>query len=911
MSPATAPLGEYQRKRNFSVTKEPAGSAGTKRSRALPVFVIQKHDASRLHFDLRLEVDGVMKSWAVPKGPSLDPSVKRLAMQVEDHPMEYNSFEGIIPKGEYGGGTVMIWDQGHYETGENSVHAMRKGLADGKIEFTLHGEKVRGAFALVRLATRRKGSGADGKEWLLIKQRDAFTSTKALSNDGDRSAASDRTMAQIAKSNDVWHSNRAQNGNVVKAAATAAAPRHDDAVQAATLTAALTPMLATSVDTLPAGEEWAFEPKYDGIRILAFVVDDEVRLVTGNGLDKGSQFPEIPAALRAFARRQRKALVLDGEIVGLGTGGMPGRFQSLQGRMHARDTRRIEASRQDAPAVMMLFDVLMAGPRVLIKQLWSTRRALLERLCARLDADAEHAGLLRLGDVAVGSSDALLKRAVRDRWEGLMAKRVHSPYAVGRRSREWIKYKLEHEQEFVVGGWTDPRNARAHFGALLLGYWQDGALQYAGRVGAGFAQETLHDIGARLRRLQRVRSPFEHPPTHGGEVHWVQPRLVAQVRFNEWTANGHLRQPVFLGLRTDKNASDVTRDLPSASGSPSSTSSPPPMTTISKSTSPTGVSNTRDARELVSALTRIEEAGGDGLVSVNQSQLRVSNLDKIYFPKLKRTKGDMLRYYAQVSPLLLPHLADRPLVLRRYPDGIDAPAFFQQRAPDDVPDGVRAESVTREGKEEPQETERRLVGGDLPTLLYCAQLGGIDMNPWHSRLGSLAFADYSILDLDPGPRAKFGRVVEIARLAMEMLDAYGLHGAIKTSGASGLHIFIPLPARTTYQSSLLLAQLIATEVATASPKEATVVRTVKARPPAAVYVDYLQNVQGKSVASVFSVRARAEASISMPIRASELTADLDPRDFTTQTSIAELRRRAQLWTRALGKPVDLSALGTA
>lgn len=316
-------------------------------------------------------------------------------------------------------------------------------------------------------------------------------------------------------------------------------------------------------------------------------------------------------------------------------------------------------------------------------------------------------------------------------------------------------------------------------------------------------------------------------------------------------------------------------------------------------------------RTVVSSLSRVESEGGDGHVSLGDVELRVTSLDKVYFPELGRTKGAVMRYYAQVSPLLLPLLADRPLVLRRLPDGIDEPGFFQQRAPDDLPDGVRADVVSREGTDPSTQSERRLIGGNLPTLLYCAQLGGIDMNPWHSRIGSLEHADYSILDLDPGPKASFADVVKVARLTLDAVDAYGLHAAVKTSGARGLHLYMPLPPRTSYDSALLLAQLVATEVAAAAPDEATVIRTVTARPPGAVYVDYLQNVEGKSVASAFSVRPRAEASISIPLAPDELTADLDPRVFTTETPMTELKRRARLWNTTMAKPVDLTAITSA
>lgn len=642
------------------------------------------------------------------------------------------------------------------------------------------------------------------------------------------------------------------------------------------MTSALTPMLATSESSLPTGKEWVFEPKYDGIRILAFATSDSVRLLTRNGIDKAVQFPEIEAAVRALCRHARATLVLDGEIVAL-EGSELARFQSLQRRLHERDREVIAESRRESPATFVLFDVLVRNDTLLTGEPWEKRRKVLEQIMRFARRTALMKRSLRISEAVIGSSERLLARAVADGWEGLIAKRTDSTYDIGRRSRAWVKYKLEARQEFVVGGWTEPRNSRQHFGALLIGYWRDDTLVYAGHVGGGFSSTGLAEMYTRLKRLERTQSPFGHTPKTNERAHWAKPELVVEVKFNEWTTEGLLRQPIFMGVRNDKVASEVTRDktAPSARA--------------------TGVDD---------QLRSIRESGGDGEVQIDGTSLRVSNLDKVYFPKAKRTKGDLLSYYARVADLLLPHLKDRPLILRRYPDGINKPAFFQQKAPDDVPNGIRAEHVADKGKT----AERRLIGGDLITLLYCAQLGSIDMNPWHSRQGSLDYADYCILDLDPGPRANFARVVEIAKVTRDVLDAFALHAAIKTSGASGLHVMLPLPAETTYESSLLLAQLLATEVSNAAPKYATVTRSVKARAPGQVYVDYLQNVQGKSVASVLSVRARAEASVSMPIDWSELTDDLDPRAFTIDFDVADTRARMDEYNAILSQPVDLSVV---
>ena len=545
---AAGKLRAYRRKRDFETTPEPSGGAARVRRsgpRALQ-FVIQKHAASHLHFDFRLELDGVMKSWAVPKGPSLDPSVKRLAMQVEDHPIEYNTFEGTIPQGEYGGGTVMIWDRGTYTSdppSPNAEDALRRAYAKGDLKFELDGERLHGSWVLVRT---KRGS-PDKPQWLLIKHRDdAARPGGDIVADVDTSATTGRTMDEIASgkrarrnrktsgtdARAVWHSNRATHVDLP----------------------ALEPMLARVGSEVPQDDGWTFEPKYDGIRVLAYATADQVRLVTRNGLDKCAQFPEIVDALEKLARRARRPLVLDGEIVAL-VRGTPGRFQGLQSRVHVQGAADIERLVNDAPAALMAFDLLLDGDDVLIGEPWSDRRKHLEmRLRNRTDTH------LRLGDTAPGGAREMLRKARASGWEGVMAKRTDAPYALGQRSNAWLKLKLEREQEFVVGGYTEPRKSRQYLGALLVGYYDGDRLIYAGHVGGGFDHQSLHDVHAQLVKLGRKTSPFADPPKPNEPAHWVRPHIVVEVKFNEWTDDGLLRQPVFLGTRDDKDARDVTRE---------------------------------------------------------------------------------------------------------------------------------------------------------------------------------------------------------------------------------------------------------------------------------------------------------------------------------------------------------------
>jgi bifunctional non-homologous end joining protein LigD len=861
---------EYRRKRDFTRTREPAGSGGRRRAGTL-VFVIQKHHASSLHFDLRLELDGVMKSWAVPKGPSRDPSVKRLAMQVEDHPIAYNAFEGTIPKGEYGGGTVMIWDRGTYTSPDADEDAIREALERGTLKFTLEGERLSGTWTLVKLRGRERGRG---REWLLIKHADEFVVTDdTLASEDVASVVSGRRMDEITAGSEPVS---LPAGPDMPARPSRNGRRASSKTSGESKAPTILPMLATAAREVPTDKGWIFEPKYDGVRVLAFVDGAAVALVSRNGYDKAAQFPEVVNALRALARRHRRPFVLDGEIVSR-HGKSFGRFQTLQQRIGQTNASLVAAHADTTPVALVVFDFLMDGAESLVHQAWRTRR---ERLAALLSADLEPG--LALGSVLRGSGKHLLERARRSGWEGIMAKRADAPYAAGERSTVWRKLKVEGQQELVVGGWTEPRGSRRHLGALLVGYWAGEEFVYAGRVGGGLTHEGLEELIDRLRRLERKRSPFADPPRReAGVTHWTTPKLVVEVKFNEWTADGRLRQPVFLGVRDDKDPRAVGRE-------PSPVLASPPVKP------PT----------VVDALSAIEREGGNGRADIPGAEpLAVTNLAKVYFPEARRTKGDLMRYYARAAPVILPLIDGRPLVLKRYPNGVETRPFFQQNAPDDAPSSLRIETVPSEST-----PGRRIVGGDLFTLLYWVQLGAIDVNPWHSRVGSLDFPDYTILDLDPGPKATFRSVVAVARAIKTLLDGAGLTAAVKTSGSRGLHIVIPLPPRTNEDAARLVAEIIATRVAAEIPKEATVVRSRAARPGGTVYVDYLQNIVGKSVASAFSVRPRAAATVSTPLDWAEVTARLRPDRFTMDVVPDEMDERAKLWREAMAARNDLTVL---
>ena len=671
---------------------------------------------------------------------------------------------------------------------------------------------------------------------------------------------------------------------------------------------ALSPMLATVGSEVPAGADWVFETKYDGIRILAFVAGSSARgkvaLVSRNGLDKTKQFPEIVDALRALHTKVKRSFVLDGEIVAM-RDGEPLRFQELQGRMHTTDRGAIERHRSDAPAALCVFDILMDGRKSLVAEPWQERR---KHLVALLQPPVRSKAL-RLSDVSDDGAK-LLREARRRGWEGIIAKRRDAEYAVGRRSHAWLKLKLEREQEFVVGGWTEPRNSREHLGALLLGYYDHGKLIYAGHTGTGFDRASLGDMHRRLARLERKSSPFTTTPRTNAPAHWVKPDVVVEIRFNEWTADGKLRQPVFVGVRDDKSAREVVHEPESivkparrTSGRVRAKARGAASASLEME-SPAQVLDAATVDAVVDQLDEIEHRGGAGVVIVDDTELSVSNLDKIYFPASRHTKGDLLRYYARVAPYLLPTIVDRPLVMKRFPGGVKGPAFFQQRAPADVPTGVRVALVADEGIK----TQQRIVGGDLPTLLYVAQLGAISIDPWHSRIGSIEYADYVIVDLDPGPRAPFARVVEVANVVRDVLKQLDLHGVPKTSGASGVHIVLPLGAGVPNDGARMIAELVATLVAERVPRLATVERSVRARSSGAVYVDYLQNIRGKTVAGVYSVRARPTPTVSTPLLWDELVPSLDPREFTIDTVPARIESMGDLWAEGMRTPNSLAGL---
>ena len=619
------------------------------------------------------------------------------------------------------------------------------------------------------------------------------------------------------------------------------------------------PMLATLARTPPKGAGWVFEPKYDGIRALAFVTGGAVVLLTRNGNDKARQFPELVAALQELRRQVDADLVLDGEIVALREGQIV-RFEALQGRMHIEKRGDIARLSREQPAAYVAYDLLLTGRDPLVAEPLSRRRQALEALLRGRQTER-----IRLGERADDAAE-LMERARRGGWEGIMAKRASSRYEPGARSRSWLKLKLTPQEEFVIGGWTDPTNAARRLGALLLGeYDADGALCYVGHTGKGFSDRTLKSLHTALTEIERDTSPFDPVPHLVQGHHWAEPRLVAEVRYAERTSAGKLRDSTYLGLRDDKSAADL-RAAAAASDAESA-----------------------DLARLEEALREMEEAGGAGTLQVGDAAIEVEKLDQPMYAGSRFTRGDLLRYYVRMAPYVLPATCDRPLAVAYFPGSPGKRPVYRQSAPADTPAGIRVQTV-QVGKER----KRMLVGGDLATLLFTIARGAISYDPWHVRVQHPDVQDYVVLDLDPMPGAKFARVVEVALAAREVAAGVGLETRLKTSGRAGLHVYVSMPPGTPVPMALKAADKLARAVERRA-KNATTERMAAARPGGSVYVDHLMSRRGANVAGAYAARNTPHGTVSAPLAWTELSDDLDPRAFTLQSMPARVRELGDLW----------------
>jgi bifunctional non-homologous end joining protein LigD len=656
-------------------------------------------------------------------------------------------------------------------------------------------------------------------------------------------------------------------------------------------------MLATLPSQPPglSDKAYVYEPKVDGIRAIVEVLPAlpsdasarrtaSVRFWSRNGNEKTAQFPDLVEAIGSWLKSITAPIVLDGEIVALDEEMRPASFQRLQHRIHVTvpgfNSKKKILPPQEQPAAFVAFDLLRDGDEDLRSLPLIERRARLEALFEKHPAPSSD--LVRITVQSVGDGTALLKQAEAEHWEGLMVKLARSPYRTAKRSPEWVKYKLNKQDEFVVCGWTDPGGTRAHFGSLILGAHDGQGLRYAGEVGTGFKGAELERIMKMLRRLETPTSPFNPKPkllSAKGTPHWVRPHLVAQVRYTEITDDGRLRHPAYLGIRDDKAASEVSIPNPDPS--------PKPAAPINEA-----IPTAKEIGAIVEQLDFLEKARKSGRLKLPDGDfLDVSNLHKVFWPAIHKTKGDLLRHYAKIAPYILPVINNRPLVMKRLPNGVDGPSFYQHRAPDVPPPGVRFESLPND------DVPARLVGGSLKTLLYMAQLASISMDPWFSTMDDLDSADQVAIDLDPQPGATFSQILDCAEWVEEELDRVKVQGFPKTSGSEGLHVFIPLPPGTPYEAGMLFCQIIATMIAAKHPKVATIERMVKRRKDGTVYVDYLQNIQGKTLACAYSARGSAFAGVSAPLTWKEVRQRPTPQDFTIDTIMRRLKQVGDLWAK--------------
>lgn len=827
-------LERYRRKRDPQRTPEPFGRPGGELALAPRLFVVQKHAARRLHWDFRLELGGTLRSWAVPKGPSFDPADKRMAVEVEDHPIEYADFEGIIPPGNYGAGAVIVWDRGTWRP----LGDPEDGLAKGKLVFQLEGYKLRGEWTLVR--TRRVEGGK--QQWLLMKHRDALAGPRAVP---EESVLSGRLLEEVASGVD-------RAGGALEEA------RRLGAKARALGPADLRPMLAETREAPFSGDGWLFELKYDGYRMLARRDGARARLSYRSGDDATALFPEIAKAIEMLPADA----VLDGEVVVLAQDGRPS-FQALQQRAQLGRPQDVGRASVERPAALFAFDLLALGGLDLRPLPLRDRKRLLASVVPRL-------GPVRFADHVEERGEDLWREVEARKLEGIVAKRADAPYRSGVRSPAWLKVPAARTADLAVVGFTRPRGARGtgrRFGALLLAASEGDGWRFAGSVGSGFADRQLSELHARLAPRARRTPPCSGPVPKGRANTWVEPEVVVEVRFKEWTEEGLLRQPVFLRVREDKRPGETSAGAAGRQAPP-----PPPA-----------------AR----AAPRPEDR-----------RVEVTNADKVFFPADGITKGDVVAYYREIAPFMLPFLRDRPLVLTRFPDGIEGKSFFQKDAPEWRPEWMRTVRIrTDEGRD----LDHFLVD-DAEGLAWIANMGTIPVHVWSSRAGSLERPDWCVVDLDPKD-APFAHVVRIARALHALCDEIGLPSYPKTTGQKGLHVLVPVGGQLTHEQSRALAELLARAIEAELPDVSTTARAVGAR-GGRVYLDFMQNGHGKTIAAPYTVRPRPGATVSVPLRWPEVNARLDPARFTIRNAPARARKlgRDPLLPVLSRKPDLLTAL---
>lgn len=883
-------LTKYKSKRNFKESPEPiGGKPDTEKLR----FVIQKHAASHLHYDLRLEMEGVLKSWAVPKGPSLDPAIKRLAMMVEDHPYDYRNFEGIIPSG-YGAGTVIVWDEGIYEPSEfpgnkkEQDKNLRSQLHQGKLKFILNGKKLKGEFALI------KAKGRGENSWLLMKMNDKH----ATENDillKDKSVISKKTLEQIKKtSTTIYGSEKTSETSVitsakakttknkitkaatisVKKGISSAGTKTTSAGRKSPFPSKVSPMLSTLVAQPLETPGWVYEVKWDGYRAIAFCKKNKVEIKSRNDKSFSEKYYPVLNELKSL----NLDAVLDGEIVVLDEDGKAN-FGNLQNWR----------SESDGELYFYVFDILWLNGRDLTHEIFLDRRAILDPLIPK-------DGIIRLSQVFDQDGKEFFEAAKKMNLEGIIAKKADSTYLPGMRSGDWLKIKANARQEMVIGGYTKNTGTSKNFSSLLVGVFENKKLIYTGKVGTGFKESMQQDILKLLKPIIIKDSPFiEIPdinkpsrfrpnPPHATAV-WVKPQIVCEVSFTEMTTDGIMRHPSFKGIRVDKKSKDVVLEKPKIPEKRV-------QTKVSKK-----IITPASKRDVKTLLNPSEDTQ---VKKVNGHELKFSNLSKIYWPKEKISKRDMLNYYYQVAKYILPYLKDRPQSLNRHPNGITGESFYQKDVTGKVPDWIKTYLYHSEAD---LRDKHFMVATDESSVLYMASLGCIEMNPWSSTIDNPDNPDWCIIDLDPAENT-FNQVIEAAQVTNQILESLGVKSYPKTSGSTGIHVYIPLGGKYSYEQSKEFARIIATMVQSEIPKFTSIERIVKAR-KGKMYIDFLQNRPQATVSAAYSLRPKPGATVSMPLHWDEVKKGLKMSDFNIFNAMERIKSEGDIFKPVLGKGINL------
>ncbi len=835
-------LKEYKQKRDFKQSPEPTESRRSSPSGNPPLFVVQRHHASRLHYDLRIEWKGKLLSWAVPKGPSMNPSDKRLAVQVEDHPLSYADFEGTIPEGNYGAGMVSIWDQGTYQPVDTDSEAISsrqfaKDLKEGSIKIRLNGKKLKGEFALVRMKKEEKN-------WLLIKHHDRYATQK----DYDSESLASKNALEYTKKKS---SNKKETPKESSKTSRKKKVQADRRISLGTPDKPIRPMLAQA-DGQPFDDpNWIFELKWDGYRAIAEISSHGIALYSRNGTSFAKRFPSIIEALN----QGFPSMVIDGEIVAVDEHGIS-RFSLIQPEGFSSST----------DLLYYVFDLLEYEGESLREQPLTDRKAKLKRVLPENSR-------IRYVDHIEKNGTPFFQALKNQGLEGLIAKRKDSLYREGSRSTSWLKIKNQQTEEAVIAGFTKSRSMAAEFGALVLGVYQEDRLVYIGHTGTGFSLRTMKALHKRLLALETDQNPFGKKVKLNNPVTWVKPELVCQISYTEITESGSRRHPVFLGLREDKDPREVKGERLQSG----------PASTENRTQKSLSMNQKKQPRKSV----------------------KLTNLDKVYWPDQPYLKRDLIEYYSAIYKYIIPYLRDRPQSMKRHPDGIHGKSFYHKDAGEQAPSWL---DTYADWSETSQKTVHYLLCNNKPSLRYMANLGCIEINPWHSRTQQPDYPDYLVLDLDPSEKNRFSQVVDVALTIREILEKLDVKSYCKTSGATGLHVYLPLGTQYTYKQARQFAQIIMTRVNEWMPDSTTLERSLKKRKKDQIYLDYLQNKEGATLASAYSLRPLPGAPVSTPLEWKELNSNLDPLQFNIKNIEKRLSKKGDLWAPVLKRGIDMKKI---